>query len=155
MSYDQGGAQHSPMALAQSTVTQITQAGLPMARTCLGLPFYGRAASNGDWTSYEDLVQRHHPLDADLDQIKGVGFNGAYTIAQKTRLAVQAGMGGVMIWEVGQDCRLEAVTHGAKTHPVTCPAGQHSSLLVAVTRAMADAGVQLAGRAAAADKHEL
>ncbi len=38
--------------------------------------------------------------------------------------------GGVMIWEVGQDCRVAPVTHGATTHPATCPGGEDASLLV-------------------------
>ena len=36
-------------------------------------------------------------------------FNGPGTIAAKTELALRAGAGGVMIWEVGQDCRLRLV----------------------------------------------
>ena len=38
-----------------------------------------------------------------------VTFNGVKTIWAKTRLAAKLGLGGVMIWEVGQDCRLEPV----------------------------------------------
>jgi len=29
-------------------------------------------------------------------------------------------MGGVMIWEVGQDCRLHKVVRDGKTHVSTC-----------------------------------
>ena len=38
-----------------------------------------------------------------------ITFNGVKTIWAKTRLAAKLGLGGVMIWEVGQDCRLEPV----------------------------------------------
>jgi hypothetical protein len=38
-----------------------------------------------------------------------------------------------MIWEVGQDCRLEAVSHlDGSHHVMTCPAGTNSSLLYAI-----------------------
>jgi GH18 family chitinase len=36
---------------------------------------------------------------------------------------LQAGLGGIMIWEVGQDCRVHPVTHGQDTHVSTCPKG--------------------------------
>ena len=35
-------------------------------------------------------------------------FNGPETIAKKTRYAIEAGLGGVMIWELGQDAEGEA-----------------------------------------------
>jgi len=143
MSYDQGGPQHSPMELAVKTVSQVRKASLPTSQMCLGLPFYGRSRSTGDWKSYEDLVQQHHPLEPDADQRDGQGFNGAATIAAKTKLAIESGFGGVMIWEVGQDCRLEPVTHGPKTHPVTCPNGDESSLLFAISRTLASMNQKL------------
>ena len=57
------------------------------------------------------------------------------TIQKKVRYAKQLGLGGVMIWEAGQDCRLEAVERHDKTHVVTCPDGENSSLLVAIAMA--------------------
>eukprot|EP00658_Telonema_sp_P-2_P023765 TRINITY_DN19532_c0_g1_i2.p2 TRINITY_DN19532_c0_g1~~TRINITY_DN19532_c0_g1_i2.p2 ORF type:complete len:165 (+),score=36.33 TRINITY_DN19532_c0_g1_i2:181-675(+) len=135
MSYDQGGEQHSPMALAESTVAQAQQAGLPSGTICLGLPFYGRSA-RGEWMSYEDILQHNSPLDPAADHLRGWGFNGVRTIEDKTAVAVSAGLGGVMIWEVGQDCRLEEVVHGSKAHVVTCVDGSEGSLLVAIARTM-------------------
>lgn len=93
----------------------------------------------------QDLVQKHHPLNGDVDSVdlpdgSKVGFNGRATIARKTNAAVEAGLGGVMIWEAGQDCRMVAVTHGETTHGVTCPDGRESSLLVAVSRELVAAG---------------
>merc|ERR1711934_260229 len=110
-----------------------------------GVPFYGRHSQTGDWTTYEDLVQKHHPLAAKVDSVPAgvgkatIGFNGVTMIEKKTRYALDKAIGGVMIWEVGQDCRLVPVTHGTKTHIRTCPA-DNSSLLLAITRAIAEAG---------------
>ena len=56
MSYDQGGAQHSPRylhfekwqrqifdrELAEKTIKQARAAGLPLEKLTLGVPFYGR-----------------------------------------------------------------------------------------------------------------
>ena len=44
------------------------------------------------------------------------------------------GLGGVMIWEVGQDCQVDTVTHGENTHIATCPHGEESALLTAICK---------------------
>ena len=86
------------------------------AKVTLGLPFYGRELRTGAWHTYEDLVQKHHPLGAEVDLVDGIAFNGRATIAKKTRLAVSRGLAGVMVWEGGQDCRYAAVARGAEAH---------------------------------------
>lgn len=91
----------------------------------------------------EDIVQQHHPLAPELDSVRKagveIGFNGVRTIEEKTRYALERGIAGVMIWEVGQDCRLEPVTHGEDTHVRTCPADD-ASLLLAISRSIEAAG---------------
>ena len=83
-------------------------------------------------------MQAHLPA-AGVDEAGGYYFNSAELIARKTKLARTLGLAGVMIWEVGQDCRLAPVTHGDKTHVRTCPGeGDGSSLLAAVHRAVAE-----------------
>lgn len=136
MSYDQGGEQHSPYSLAVDTIENALDVGLNLRKVTIGVPFYGRTSGGGDWVTFEDLVQRNAPLGAHLNVVpdgKGgsVGFNGRDLIAAKTRLAMNE-VGGIMIWEVGQDCRQVAVTRDGATHSVTCPFGRNSSLLAAV-----------------------
>ena len=111
---------------------------LPPHLVTLGLPFYGRHVKTGDWKSYEDLVQMHAPLEPDVDEAGGYYFNGPHLIQRKTRLAIELGLGGVMIWEVGQDCRQHAVAHGETTHVVTCPQGERSALLAAIGSELSD-----------------
>ena len=90
----------------------------------------------GDWVTYEDIVQKNS-LTGKEDEVPKdgalVGFNGRRTIAWKTKLAFNEGVGGVMIWEVGQDCRVLPVTRGDTVHVKTCPQGEDSSLLAAIT----------------------
>ena len=141
MSYDQGG-KHSTMDFADKVARQ-GAAVLPPALLTLGVPFYGRQVEGGEgaWKSYEDLVQQHPELQQEgglIDEAGGFYLNGRATIAAKVRLARTLGLGGVMIWEVGQDCRVTAITHGDKTHGVTCPQGEKSSLLVALRDAVAE-----------------
>jgi len=137
MSYDQGGPNHSPRDLATRTIKQAEVAGLPLVKLCLGLPFYGRKANvEGDWVTYEDLVQEHD-LTGKEDTVSkngvGVGFNGRKTLAWKVKLAIKEKLGGVMIWEVGQDCRVNPVQRGEVVHVSTCPKGEESSLLAQIT----------------------
>jgi len=145
MSYDQGGQHHSSLEFGRKAVDQ-GHAVLPPNKITMGVPFYGRHTRTGDWTTYEDLVQRHDPLRSSLDVVKApdgggasIGFNGVDTIVKKTKYAIDKGIAGVMIWEVGQDCRLVPVIHGTKTHVRTCPS-DNSSLLLAISRATANAG---------------
>ena len=144
MTYDAAGEHHSPASLATGAIDKARAAGLPLAQVTLGLPFYGRHSASGDWTTWADLVLRPHPLDPAADHVPAEGgartaFNGPASIASKTALAVREGLGGVMVWEAGQDCRQEAVTRDGKTHGVTCPQGARSSLLVAMRAAGAAA----------------
>jgi len=145
MSYDAGGEQHSSMELGTRSVDQGRKI-LPPAKLTMGVPFYGRHSRTGDWTTYEDLVQRHDPLKAKTDSVRApdghgatIGFNGVTTIEKKTRYALDNAIAGVMIWEVGQDCRLVPVKHGETVHVRTCPRDE-SSLLKAITRAREKAG---------------
>jgi len=140
MSYDQTNGHHSTFEFGRKTAQQ-GKGILQPAQLTLGLPFYGR--HNQGWVTYEDLVQEHglekKPELNDIGGAKSIGFNGVTTIEAKTALALTLGLGGVMIWEVGQDCRLEPVTHGKDVHKRTCPTDD-SSLLLAITRAIKSSG---------------
>ena len=136
MSYDQRG-RHSTWEFAEKVGKQGATL-LPPHLVTLGVPFYGRHVETGDWKSYEDLVQKFHPLGEGVDEVGGYYFNSVDLIRRKTRLAHRLGLGGIMIWEVGQDCRRNAVTHGDTTHQVTCPKGEASSLLAGMKRELDD-----------------
>ena len=152
MAYDQSGAHHSSYKFGVFALNQGIEIGLPKEKLTLGLPFYGRNRATGDWTTYEDLVQKYHPLNQTLDQLSAppvkkkntrskskketttITFNGIETIQKKTQYALDRGAGGVMIWEGGGDCRVKEVTRGGQTHVATCPNGEDSSLLIAIKR---------------------
>ena len=136
MTYDQSGKQHSPMKLAEDAILNAKKAGLDLQKITLGLPFYGRDDQSGDWVTYEDIIgkpERFAPTDTgntvfDRQDNRHVGFNSARMINAKVKLAISQGLGGVMIWESGQDCRIYPVTRDGTTHQRTCPGPPPSSL---------------------------
>ena len=132
MAYDQPG-RHSTEEFGLKVMAQGARL-LPAEKVTVGLPFYGRHVRTGDWKSYEDIVQ-WGALAPTVDEARGHYFNGPDLIARKVRQAREFGLGGVMIWEVGQDCRMRPVTHGSKTHPATC--GDAPALLTAIQRGVA------------------
>ena len=73
--------------------------------------------------SYEDLIQQPDGT---------YNYNDVHMIERKGKLARTEHLGGVMIWEAGQDCRGEAVTRNGRTHVVTCPKPNDSLLLALV-----------------------
>ncbi|CAE7391408.1 Cht2, partial [Symbiodinium pilosum] len=134
------GGHHSTLEYGRKSADQGKNI-LPARQLTMGVPFYGRHSRNGEWTTYEDLVQKHWPLKPDLDSVgavdqgSSIGFNGVDTIRSKTAYALERELGGVMIWEVGQDCRLVPVVHGSTTHARTCPEDD-ASLLLAISGAI-------------------
>jgi len=102
MAYDHP-ARHSTFAQAQADVAGFLGQGVPPQKLCLGLPFYGRAIAHPDTAlAYADIARRYHPAPG-VDEVNGMYFNGPVTIQQKTRYALARHLGGVMVWELGQD----------------------------------------------------
>src|SRR5262249_39542096 len=88
---------------------RLIRRGVPPAKVCLGLPFYGRgvdAASRTRTLPYAELVKKYRPAP-DVDEVGGGYFNGIETVERKTRYAAEHKLAGVMVWEVGQDTRDE------------------------------------------------
>ena len=112
MSYDRG-AKHATLDQAQQDVALFLAAGAPPQKLILGVPFYGRTMTPPytDY-SYAEIVARYHPAPL-VDEIENIYFNGMGTVQQKTCLAKTTGLGGVMIWELGQDSAGSASLLGA------------------------------------------
>ena len=107
MAYDTRG-KHSTLEFAKSDVDRLNKRGVPPAKICLGMPFYGRKIANSERSiSYGEIVDRYHPA-ADIDEVDGFYFNGPKTIEEKVRLARDRKLAGVMIWELGQDAKGDA-----------------------------------------------
>eukprot|EP00965_Chrysotila_dentata_P193771 6175954-Pleurochrysis_carterae.AAC.3 len=72
----------------------------------------------------------------DSDEVDGWYYNSRAMLRRKTELALALGLQGVMIWEAGQDCRVNEVRRGGNVHVQTCPGGSSHSLLHAISEAV-------------------
>ena len=100
---------HATYAFAARTVDAALRAGVPAAKLALGVPFYARDVHTGAPETYAELVRRHG-VDArpGADRVGDWYYNGPRTLARKARLAHARGLGGLMVWELGQDVRPDA-----------------------------------------------
>jgi chitinase len=102
MAYDYSG-RHSTYSQALVAVQGFLRRGIDSSKVCLGVPFYGRNISDfSQELSYAEIVEQYHP-GPEVDEINNIYFNGMATIQRKTEYALSQHLGGIMIWEVGQD----------------------------------------------------
>jgi len=156
MAYDATGpwdpntpGQHSSYAYAQSAIAYWQGRGLPVAKTILGVPFYGYgfgAAYRGDEYAYSEIVNTY-PGAENQDQVGNtIWYNGIPTIKAKTTLAIQKGA-GIMIWQLASDATgtkslLSAINQvikgsGTDTQAPTAPASLRSTGTSATSVALA------------------
>ena len=114
MSYDLSGpwtseGQHSPLSQSQGDFNFWQEKGASSENLMIGLPFYGYEFKENEtvaWTWCE--IVSDYPDSLSQDKINtGKGnlyFNGKATIEDKLQFAKANKAGGVMIWELGQDC---------------------------------------------------
>jgi len=102
MAYDHP-ARHATFVQAQADVAGFLRQGVPPQKLCLGLPFYGRDIAHPDTAlAYADIAHQYHPAPG-VDEAGGLYFNGPATVTQKVHYALAQRLGGVMVWELGQD----------------------------------------------------
>ncbi len=101
MAYDHAG-RHATFEGSVKDIETQSKAGVPISKIVFGLPFYGRDVKTREAMTWQEIVTRFAPAD-DADDSGTMSFNGPATIRNKVRYAVDKGLGGVMIWEIGQD----------------------------------------------------
>jgi hypothetical protein len=102
MAYD-GPGEHSTYEFATAAAEKWLAKGLEPHKLSLGVPFYARGiVRHGRARTYADIAARCRP-GPETDCVNDYYFNGAVTLARKQQYARERGLGGVMVWEVGQD----------------------------------------------------
>lgn len=82
---------------------------LPREKLILGIPSYAQAEDpNIKQVSYEAIIAQN-PENSKKDTVKMNGttyhYNGTLSVQKKTKLALDNGFGGMMMWEVGLDAK--------------------------------------------------
>ena len=104
MSYDHAG-KHSTLEHAKGDAARFVGFGVPEGKLLLGVPFYARnVKKRNDSKSYGDLAKAHD-LGPGSDWAGDYYFNGIDTMKKKAAHAQELGLGGIMVWEIGQDAR--------------------------------------------------
>ena len=102
MAYDENSYDHSTYDLAVKSVNYWEGRGLPVSKTVLGVPFYGRdKCCNYKTVDYSAILAMGGSPNADTYNNQ-IGYNGIPTMKQKTAYAMQA-CGGIMIWSIDTD----------------------------------------------------
>jgi len=101
MSYDQHD-KHSTMDFMIKVTTDALKK-LPRDKLTIGVPFYARHTRTGEAKTYQEILQMNPKLKPNSDQEGPYYYNGFQTIKKKVEYAMKNGIGGIMIWEVGQD----------------------------------------------------
>ncbi|KAH3731909.1 glycoside hydrolase family 18 protein [Pelomyxa schiedti] len=116
---------HSSYDFAAQVVHSVSHLPqVPSFKFTLGLPFYSRHHHTGNWVAYYDIDPQVRS-DPELDHSGEQCFNGANTLINKVNLAKQSGLGGIMIWEVGQD--IFPQSHNSLLDIVWCATQQQHS----------------------------
>ena len=109
MSYDNWDKKgnHSTYKNAQKSIEALLEKGYDRSKLTLGLPFYARPTTEEeywyDYKSYCDKIDENGLYEDTGDTGLTFSFNTYDVIKQKTELAVNCGLGGVMIWHYACD----------------------------------------------------
>ena len=113
--FDERGNHAAFYTSAYEVVDKLIDKGLDLKKFNLGVPYYSRPV-NADpyWGNYYDVADKLSPFENSYVEaytdINGVShpallnyYNGRQMIYDKTAYAMDAGLGGIMIWHFGTD----------------------------------------------------
>ncbi|MDB5273640.1 MAG: large protein [Chitinophagaceae bacterium] len=100
MAYDANNYDHSTFTFAVDALNYWVGRGVPKNKLNLGVPFYGKSASNGE-IPFSTILSSGG--SASQDTFNGIGYNGIPTMKQKAQYVKDNAYGGLMIWELAED----------------------------------------------------
>ena len=114
------GVHHSPFALLETSYNYwVVKRQMPGYKFVAGIPVYGRPAGitqSGTALGFGTILAQGSDPDKNEATVTSSGYNNGTTpytiyyngrplVRQKTRFCMDKHLGGVMFWEVGQDCK--------------------------------------------------
>ena len=119
---------HASMHSVQEAITSFIQNGCAASKLVMGIPAYGRHGQNmGSVKTYSEIIdgiiseeeehsnREKHEIVKSIQSTsswKGYQFDSPNDIRDKVNYAIQTGLGGVFIWELGQDKQNEGAESG-------------------------------------------
>lgn len=103
-----GGNQEYRVEHAKRGLDYILQSGCPVYKIWMGIPFFGSSLDvPGTTLTFHEAVERKGTNEVSLENLgqlfAGFQFDSAGVIRDKLTLVQKLGLGGVFIWELGQD----------------------------------------------------
>lgn len=108
MSYDlwDDDGNHATYEIAQEDIEKFEKAGYDKAKLDLGVPFYARPTTKEAYwylyKDYADIIDENGICHDDETNLTA-SFNTYDVIAKKTKLAIDSGCGGMMVWHYACD----------------------------------------------------
>ena len=94
---------HAPFSYAENAIKfWVEERKIASDRIVLGMPFYGWNFSKPARSKTYRQIVKENPIDAYVDEVDSLYYNGIPTIVKKTQLAKEK-LNGVMFWEISQD----------------------------------------------------
>lgn len=108
MSYDlwDDDGNHATIDISKDDIKQLEKKGYDKAKLDLGLPFYARPTTkDAYWYDYKDYCNflDENGLYDDSETGLTFSFNTYDVIKEKTEIAIESGLGGMMVWHYSCD----------------------------------------------------
>lgn len=109
MTYDMLGApnkntpgHHAELNAVKTVIEAFISHGCPPGKLILGLPAYARHGENHAFIkTYSEIIDAYG--HGKLGTVDGYFFDSPEDVTAKVKYAKKAGLGGIFLWELGQD----------------------------------------------------
>jgi len=96
---------HAGMEKTKNLINSFVISGrISKEKIFYGVPFYGKSQTNNkDTKTYADIIKGKESTLSQQDFDGTYYYDGVLQVKEKTKYAYDKGIGGIMIWEMGQD----------------------------------------------------
>jgi GH18 family chitinase len=102
---------HAGLTAVQDALKSFVDRGCPSSKLILGIPAYARNGQNpGLVKTYSEIIDDYFTDEQSMmnnfqrkGMVNGYYFDSPALVAKKVKYAKSIGLGGVFVWEIGQD----------------------------------------------------